>query len=863
MGLAERLGDLLADRPRAVVGAFALLLLLTVPVILGADVFISIYDLSPRDDYYDHFTTLNAEMGWDNLGAVLMTRPPDKAGENVTEPEAVRMMNDVELALEELDYVEGAYSLAEIVRIMNDRPRFMLEQQRNETPLPGLPPPAGDEMNERSGFPPEGEAGDARIEASLEIALETLGDQIYGNILSEDHRSALLVVVMEKGASGPTYREWQDQLKQEGLRLEDTVDHSGQLELRPLSIDIIYSTLDEVATDESPDWILTAALAGTLTLLVLFRRVPEASFGLLVLVVVAAGTLAVAMTLGVDLNLLSLMVATLIFAAGVDYAMHVIARYREERELGFDARSAAVTTIGATGPALLITTVTDTAGFATLYFSLIPAIGRFGAMVAAGLFLSFLTCLVLLPALLMWADGLRGTAEGEDVTEEQLAARREQLAEQVRGEQREGRMGRMGLWMADNPGKAMLGTLLVLAAVGSPMATDGVDVWGASYLEPDPILDEETYAMQALMAMNDTFGIPNELAVMFYGDPTRPEVVDYLDEFQTRTNDTHALTKVDSVPNMLRLYTTIINPDPRIDEDDDGIPDTQEDIRQAYDEMREDPATKVLIDRVVLYEPSEDAYTAAAHRIGIDPQPEDSLGEDVANYRASIEDVNQTLEAMEPMQQEAGVEDGTTGLVKLGVEVVDAIERGNAATMAIMIGVVFIALAGFWSSPAIGAIGLVPVLSGMTVQYGLSSALGYEITYVSLILTGMVMGIGVDDAVHFVTRFREEVRRGEAPRVAASLANAEVGSVLVGTTLTTLSPFLVVLASVVTWASQTALLVIPTLLGALLGTLIPLPALLAVHARRRPQAYLRGTVFDGDVDEAELHATIAPDERTG
>jgi len=854
--LAERLGNLLADRPRAVVAVFAALLILTVPTILGADVFISIYDLSPRDEYYDHFRTLNSEMGWDNLGAVLMTRPDARAGENVTQPEAVRMMNDVELALEELEFVEGAYSLAEIVRIMNDRPRFVVEKYGNETGLPGFPGPIDREVDGRSGFPPEGEAGDARIEASLELALETLGDQIYGNILSEDHESALLVVVMEKGATGEQYREWQNTLKEEGLALEDSVEHSGELELRPLSIDIIYSTLDDVAVDESPDWILTAALVGSLTLLVLFRRFAEASFGLLVLVVVAAGTLAVAMSLGVDLNLLSLMVATLIFAAGIDYAMHVIARYREERELGFDARVSAVTTIRATGPALLITTVTDTAGFATLYFSLIPAIGRFGAMVAAGLFLSFVTCLALLPVLLMGADRLRGTAGGEEVPEADLEARRAQLAEEVRATQQGSRMGEMGAWIADNPVPVVLGTLLVLGAVGAPMVQDGVDVWGASYLEPEPILEEDTYAMQALYEMNETFGIPNELAVMFYGDPTDPEVVEYLDEFQQRTNDTHAMTKVDSVPNMLRLYTTVVNPDPRIDQDGDGLPDTREDIRQAYDEMREDPATKVLIDRVVRYEHETDAYTAASHRIGIDPQPPDTLGEDVENYRAAIEDVNETLEAMEPMQREAGVDDGTTGLVKLGVEVVDAIKRGNAATMAIMVGVVFALLAAFWSSPAIGAIGLVPVLSGMTVQYGLSSLFNYEITYVSLILTGMVMGIGVDDAVHFVTRFREEIRRGESPRTAASLANAEVGSVLVGTTVTTLSPFVVVIFSVVTWASQTALLVIPTLLAALLGTLIPLPAFLATHARRRPGAYLRGTVFDEDVDADELHEAI-------
>lgn len=859
MGLPERLSAGLEEHPGTVMAAVAGVVVLTVPVIMGADVFISVYDLSPREEYYEHFRVLNAEMGWDNLGAILMTRPDDKAGQPVTDPDAVRMMNEVEKELEQLEFVRGAYSLAEIVRIMNDRPRFALEDTENRTGAPLLPDPVKEQAREESGFPGEGAGGDERINASLEIALETLGDQIYGKILAEDHQSALTVVVMEKGADGPTYREWQNTLKEEGLALEGSVDYGDQLELRPLSIDIIYSTLDDVTIEESPDWVLAAAAVGAVSMLALFHRIPEASFGLLVLLVVASGTLAAAMTMGIDLNLLSLMVATLIFAAGIDYAMHVVSRYREERKLGFDARSSAATTIRALGPALLITTVTDTAGFATLYFSLIPAIGRFGAMVAVGLFLCFLTCLVMLPALLMWADQLRGTSEGEDVPEEELERRREQLHDELREEQRTSWLGRMGATLADNPLRTSLAVLVAIAAVASPMATHGVKTWGASYLEPEPILDEDTYAIQSLRAMDETFGIPNELAVMFYGDPTQPEAVDYLDEVQTATNDTHGLTSVDSVPNMLRLYTTIINPDPTIDEDGDGIPDTQEDIQQAFDDMREDPATEVLIDRVVLFDPGHpNNYSAAAHRMSIDPQPEETLGRDIENYRASVNQTEAALADLEDEQRDAGFEErGSTGLTKLGVEVVDAIKRGNLSTITIMLGVVFGLLAFFYRSPMIGAIGMVPIFSAVAVQYGLTSLLGYEVTYVSLILTGMVMGIGVDDAVHYLTRFREEIREGTPPREAASLASAEIGSVLTGTTVTTLSPFIVVMFSIVTWAAQTALLVIPTLIAALLGTLIPMPALLAWHAERDPTPYLRGTLFDDAVDPEETEADAA------
>ncbi|MDX1611802.1 MAG: MMPL family transporter, partial [Candidatus Thermoplasmatota archaeon] len=469
--LQGKVSDVIAEHPAAVAFAFAGLLALSVPVLMGAEVFLSIYELSPRAEYYDHFTTLNRDLGWDNLGAVLMTRPPDKRGEPVTEPRAVRMMNDVELELEQLEFVEGAYSLAEIVRIINSRPNFMAAKYAPGDGVPRLPTPplVPQPRDQATGFPEEGRAGDARINASLDIALETLGDQIYGNILAHDNQSALMVVIMDPNGTGPEFRAWQRALLTNALALEDDVDHAGELELRPLSIDIIYTALDDVTYTEAPTWVMAALLTATAVLAWLFRRVAEVSFALIVLVIVAATTLAAALVMGVDFNLLSLLVAALIFAAGVDYAMHVIARYREERELGFDARSAMETTITTTGPALLITTVTDTAGFMSLYFSLIPAIGQFGAMVGVGMFVSFITCLTLLPVLLMWIDRVRGDVAGTGEDPEVLAARRAAKEAEVRARQRKSVLGRLGAWLARNPKQVGLTSAVVLAVLALPL----------------------------------------------------------------------------------------------------------------------------------------------------------------------------------------------------------------------------------------------------------------------------------------------------------------------------------------------------------------------------------------------------------
>lgn len=96
------------------------------------------------------------------------------------------------------------------------------------------------------------------------------------------------------------------------------------------------------------------------------------------------------------------------------------------------------------------------------------------------------------------------------------------------------------------------------------------------------------------------------------------------------------------------------------------------------------------------------------------------------------------------------------------------------------------------------------------------------------------------------------------PRDVATLESAEIGSVLVGATLPTMAPFFVILGSVATRASQTALLVIPTLVAALVATLSTAPAALAWHTEARPRAHLVPTTAErivAHVQEAHERVT--------
>ncbi len=84
--------------------------------------------------------------------------------------------------------------------------------------------------------------------------------------------------------------------------------------------------------------------------------------------------------------------------------MLLCARYREEREAGFEASEALARTYQSTGAAVLASGVTAIAGFAVLTASDIAMLRDFGLVTVIDLTVSLLGVLAVLPATLIVAE---------------------------------------------------------------------------------------------------------------------------------------------------------------------------------------------------------------------------------------------------------------------------------------------------------------------------------------------------------------------------------------------------------------------------------------------------------------------------
>ncbi|MFB8176053.1 MMPL family transporter [Streptomyces sp. NPDC055966] len=94
-------------------------------------------------------------------------------------------------------------------------------------------------------------------------------------------------------------------------------------------------------------------------------------------------------------------------ACGIDYALFVVSRYREERAKGHDPRTAAGLAVGTAGSAVVFAGLTVVVALAGLFVVGIPMLTKMGLAAAGAVLLAVLVCLTLVPALLgFWPNAV-------------------------------------------------------------------------------------------------------------------------------------------------------------------------------------------------------------------------------------------------------------------------------------------------------------------------------------------------------------------------------------------------------------------------------------------------------------------------
>jgi predicted RND superfamily exporter protein len=113
--------------------------------------------------------------------------------------------------------------------------------------------------------------------------------------------------------------------------------------------------------------------------------------------------------LGVPLGVATSMFASLTIGVGIDFSLHFLHTYRQERDGVGEHRAALAATLAKTGKALRWSVIVLALGFAVLTFSDLRPNRSLGALLSGAMVASYAMTLFLLPGLVSWA--YRGKAE--------------------------------------------------------------------------------------------------------------------------------------------------------------------------------------------------------------------------------------------------------------------------------------------------------------------------------------------------------------------------------------------------------------------------------------------------------------------
>lgn len=560
---------------------------------------------------------------------------------------------------------------------------------------------------------------------------------------------------------------------------------------------------------------------------------------------------------GFPFNQLFVSIPAFLMGLSIDYAIHVVMRYREER--GTEEQLAPRTVflgeaadpgvnrgmaagVAGVGGAFILVTVTTATGFASSVTSPIEPIRRFGLVAAVGIIATLVVFGALLPALKVELDGwLEG--RGYDRRERAFATGQGPL---------NALLGRC-VWLGERAPLLVVALALLATVAGLGAATTVDTSFGqeAFHVEatpawmdelPEPFRPGEFTTRQSLEFFR-TRGFVNDrntAHILVRGDVTHPETLEVTHRAHQRgwagnatlTFGRHGLREADlsSTPvtfnetspiGVMRAVATrnqtFNETFTAADTDGDRIPDR--DLRAVYDALYavDQRAAEHALYRV------DGEYRALRLGFYVNGSKSNQLVAGEMRETAGLVDAHPALTAT------------ATGRPVIRADVQQqlftTILRGFGLTLLVVFVILVIVYRTTRNSATLGVVTMVPVLVAVAWILGTMAALGLRFNVLTALITSFTIGIGVDYSIHISERYVQELDRLNSIGGALRESVYGTGGALLGSALTDIGGFGVLAFALLNPLQQFGLITAMTIVYAFLTAVVILPSLLVLWTR--------------------------------
>ena len=188
-------------------------------------------------------------------------------------------------------------------------------------------------------------------------------------------------------------------------------------------------------------------------------------------------------------------------------------------------------------------------------------------------------------------------------------------------------------------------------------------------------------------------------------------------------------------------------------------------------------------------------------------------------------------ELREQILEETGIEPERlqfTSLLVLYNNVLQSLFQSQIMTL----GAVFVAIGlMFWilfRSLSLALLALAPNILAAGLVLGLMGLAGIPLDIMTITIAAIVVGIGVDDCIHYLHRFRDEIAVDQDYRAAMLRSHSSIGRAMYYTTLTVVVGFAMLTLSNFTPSLYFGVLTVVAMIAAVAGALLLLPQLIMI-----------------------------------
>lgn len=534
-------------------------------------------------------------------------------------------------------------------------------------------------------------------------------------------------------------------------------------------------------------FILLAIVLILITLILIYRSFWGVMVPMIVVLLSVIWLLGLMSVVGKSIDIMTTLLPLVIFVVGVSDVIHLLSRFFEEIRAGLSKQDAIKTAYKRVGAATFLTSLTTAMGFLTLLTSGVRPVRELGIFAASGVFIAFFLAFSLLPAILTLSKVPKlAYKEPSTVMWNKLV------------------FGFLRFSLA-NRVKVVLASIIVAV----------IALFGITQIRIDNFLLED---------------VPQ-------GDPIRESFVFFEDNFSgvrpfelqlDITDSSYLLFDEEAIADMVRIETYLT--------DSYGVGFLSSPLnilRSANQALHGGLDTAYAIPGSV-----QDMKRAQRliHRLARRPEFTAIITKDEMHGRFSgkMDDKGGRHTAKMDQRLVKHFEKYPLKVTELRLTGMSLLIDKNNETLSsdMMTGLIFAlvvvaAIIGFlFKSIRVAIISLVPNLLPLMVMGGYMGLVGIDLKISTSVIFGIAFGIAVDDSIHYLIKYRQELKKGKSNLYALKRTSLSTGKAIILTSIILCMGFISLSASEFTSTYYVGVLISMALTTAVIADLILLPILL-------------------------------------